>query len=137
MKLAAAVGKSVVLALAGAFIIWFFSDLVRVTASGNLFEKLILTTPVVLAIRISFIFVALGIVGFVIAIFWKQIGILTISSTGIEFGKFVETSSKADAELAAKDVIIRNLKAEVQSLKNSLNELSAVTIPKKKSEKHE
>jgi hypothetical protein len=94
-----------------------------------LLEKLILTTPVILAIRVSLIFIALGIVGVIITIFWKQIGILKISSTGIEFGKFAETSSKADAELAAKDVIIRDLKAEVQLLKNSLAELSDVTIP--------
>ena len=109
--------------------VWFYADLSSVPASGSLLEKLIITKPVVLAIRISLIFVALGVVGFIVAIFWKQIGILKISSTGVEFGKFAETSSQADAELAAKDVIIRDLKAEVQVLKNSLNELSKVTIP--------
>ncbi|MCI0698862.1 hypothetical protein L0337_43540 [candidate division KSB1 bacterium] len=132
MKLAGAVGKSGVLVLVGAFIAWFLSDLLSLPASGNLFEKLILTTPVVLAIRVSLIFVAFSIAGFIIVIFWKQIGILKIGSSGIEFGKFAETSSKADAELAAKDVIIRDLEAKVESLKKSVQKLSKVTDPKSK-----
>lgn len=132
MKFAEKASKGSILILAVVFVIWFLPDLASVPATGNLFEKLLLTTPVILTIRISFIFVALGIVGFVVAIFWKQIGILKISSTGIEFGKFAETSSKADAELAAKDVIIRDLQAKVESLKKSVQKLSKVTDPKSK-----
>ncbi len=132
MKLTESLGKIAVLVLVVAFIIWFLPDLSSVSAGGSLFEKLLLTPPVILAIRVSFIFVALGIVGFVSAIFWKQIGILKIGSSGIEFGKFVETSSKADAELAAKDVIIRDLEAKVESLNKSLREFSKASNPKQK-----
>lgn len=94
-----------------------------------------LATPVVLAIRISLIFVALGIIGFIITIFWKQIGILKISSTGIEFGKYDEISSTTAEKLAAKDEIIRNLEAKVESLNKALQELSKVTNPKQKGQK--
>jgi hypothetical protein len=88
MKLVAeTAGKSAILVLAIATIAWFFGDLSSVPASGSLLEKLMLATPVVLAIRISLIFVALGIIGFIITIFWKQIGILKIGSSGIEFWK--------------------------------------------------
>ncbi len=135
MKLAETAGKSVILVLAIATIAWFFGDLWNVPASGNLLEKLILTTPVILAIRVSLIFIALGIIGFIITIFWKQTGILKISSTGIEFGKFAETSSKADAELAAKDVIIRDLEAKVEALNKSLEKLSKAANPKPKGQK--
>lgn len=106
-------------------------------ATGNLFEKLLLTTPVVLALRISVVFIALGIACFFVALFWKQIAILKIGSAGIEFGRFAETSSKADAELAAKDAIIRNLEAEVQALRRSLKDLSEVVIPTQEDEKDE
>lgn len=126
MKLAGAVGKGIIPVLAVAGSVWFYADLLNIPASGSLLEKLIIAKPVVLAIRISLIFIALGVAGFIAVIFWKQIGIIRIGSSGIEFGKFAETSSKAEAELAAKDVIIRDLKAEVQLLKNSLAELSDV-----------
>jgi hypothetical protein len=132
MKLAGAVSKSVIPVLAIATSVWFYADLLSVPTSGSLLEKLIITKPVVLAIRISLIFVALGVAGLIVAIFWKQIGILKIGSSGIEFGKFAETSSKADAELAAKDVIIRDLEAKVESLKKSVQKLSKVTDPKSK-----
>jgi len=113
MKLAGAVSKSVIPVLAIATSVWFYVDLLSVPTSGSLLEKLIITKPVVLAIRISLIFAALGVAGLIVAIFWKQIGILKIGSSGIEFGKFAETSSKADAELAAKDVIIRDLEKKL------------------------
>ncbi len=135
MKLAETAGKSAILVLAIATIAWFFGDLSSVPASGSLLEKLMLATPVILAIRISLIFVALGIIGFIITIFWKQIGILKISSTGIEFGKYAEISSTTDAKLAAKDEIIRNLEAKVESLNKALQELSKVTNPKQKGQK--
>ncbi len=112
MKLAGMAGKSVVLILAGAFIIGFFSDLVSVPPSGNLFEKLILTTPVILAIRVSLIFIALSIVGLIISIFWKQISVIKIGSTGIEFGKMEEIPDKTNEEISAIKAKIRDLKAE-------------------------
>jgi|GEM_PF-6904694 len=128
MKLAGALGKSIIPVLAVVATVWFYTDLLSIPTSGSLLEKLIITKPIVLAIRVSLIFIALGVAGFIAVIFWKQIGIVKIGSSGVEFGKFAETSSQADAELAAKDVIIRDLKAEVQVLKNSLAELSDVAF---------
>jgi ABC-type Co2+ transport system permease subunit len=125
MKLAERAGKSVVLILAGAFIFWFVSDLLNVPANGSLLEKLILMRPVVLTIRISLIFVALGIVGFIIAIFWKQIGILKIGSSGIEFGKLDKFSSETDADLAAKSAKIKELEAQIELIINERDELKA------------
>ena len=135
MKSTRTIGKSVVLVFAVAAIALFWPDLLNVSASGSLLDKLILTTPVILALRVSLIFIAFGIVGFLIAIFWKQIGILKISSSGIEFGKYDEISSTTDAKLAAKDEIIRKLEAKVESLNKALQELSKVTNPKQKGQK--
>jgi len=132
MKLAGAVSKSIIPVLAVVASVWFYADLLSIPTSGSLLEKLIITKPVVLAIRISLIFVALGVAGFIVVIFWKQIGIVKISSSGVEFGKFAETSSKADAEIAAKDVIIRDLEKKVELLKGSVQKLSKVTDPKSK-----
>lgn len=137
MKLAETASKSSFLVLVIVFVVWFLPEFSSVPATGNLFEKLLLTTPVVLALRISVVFIALGIVCFLVALFWKQIAILKIGSAGIEFGRFAETSSKADAELAAKDAIIRNLEAEVQALRRSLKDLSEVVIPTQEDEKDE
>jgi hypothetical protein len=81
--------------------------------------------PVVLTIRISLIFVALGIVGFIIAIFWKQIGILKIGSSGIEFGKLDKFSSETDADLAAKSAKIKELEAQIELIINERDELKA------------
>jgi hypothetical protein len=123
MKLAGAIGKSVVLVLAGVFIVLFLSELSSVPASGSLFEKLILPTPVVLAIRVSLIFIALGIIGLIISIFWKQISIIKIGSTGIEFGKVAEIPSRADDEITAIKAEVRNLKARNTLLIKDKNEL--------------
>lgn len=100
MKLAGTVGKSIIPVLAVAAIVWFYADLSSIPASGSLLEKLLITKPVVLAIRVSLIFVALGVAGFIVVIFWKQIGIIKIGSSGIEFGKFDEFSSKTQVETA-------------------------------------
>jgi len=139
MKHAGATGKSVVLVLAVAVIVWFYTDLASVPTTGSLFEKLILTTPVVLAIRVAVIFVALGIIGLVISVFWKQIGIIKIGASGIEFGKVVdEISNKTQAELAAKEARNRELEAEVETLKQEIKawqELTKVTNPKHKRQK--
>jgi len=123
MKLAGVVGKSVALIFAGTFILWFFSDLKSVPTSGNLFEKLILTTPVVLAIRVSLIFIAFGIIGLIISIFWKQISIIKIGSTGIEFGQMAEIPSRADDEITAIKAEVRSLKARNTLLIKDKNEL--------------
>jgi hypothetical protein len=112
MKLAGKLGKSSILILAIATIAWFFGDLSSVPASGSLLEKLMLSTPVVLAIRVSLIFVALGIIGLIISIFWKQIGIIKIGSSGIEFGKMEEIPDKTNEEISAIKAKIRDLKAE-------------------------
>jgi len=72
--------------LAGVFIILFLAEPTTVPASGSLFEKLILVRPVILALRVSLIFVAFGIIGLVISIFWKQISIIKIGTSGVEFG---------------------------------------------------
>jgi FtsZ-binding cell division protein ZapB len=78
---------------------------------------------VMAAIRISLIIVALGIVGLVVLTFWKQIGIIKIGSSGIEFGKFDEFSSKTEAELAAKNARIEELEAENALLRRQKKEL--------------
>ncbi len=90
MKLAGAVGKGVVLVLAGVFLVWFWPDLLSLPASGSLFDKLLLTTPVVLALRISLMAVAFGEVGFIVRAFWKGLSIRKIGSEGIEFEKVDE-----------------------------------------------
>jgi len=100
MKLAGAVGKSIIPVLAVAGSVWFYADRLSIPASGSLLEKLIIAKPVVLAIRLSLIFVALGVAGFIAVVFWKQIGIIKIGSSGIEFGKFDEFSSKTQIETA-------------------------------------
>ncbi len=84
--------------------------------SGSLFEKLILVTPVVLTIRISLIFVALGIIGFIVVIFWKQIGIIKIGSAGIEFRKWNEFSDKTQAELATMQKKIQEQDTQIALL---------------------
>jgi hypothetical protein len=123
MKLAKTAGKSGVLVLVAAFVLWFLPDLSSVPASGNLFEKLLLTTPVVLAIRVSVIFAALGVMGFVVSIFWKQISIVKIGTTGIELGKMAEIPRKADDEIAAMKEEIRGLKTKNALLIKDKNEL--------------
>jgi hypothetical protein len=123
MKLAGKVGKSAILVLAGAFLIWFWPELSSLPATGGLFDKLLLIAPVMVAIRISLIIVAFGIVGLVVITFWKQIGIIKIGSSGIEFGKLDEISSKTEAELAAKDATIKELEAKNELLRRQKSEL--------------
>lgn len=117
------IGKSVVLVLGGAAVVWFFSELASVTASGSLLEKLILTTPVILAIRVSLIVVALGVVGFVVMAFWKGIGIRKIGSAGIEFGKLDELSNRTQSALAAKDAEIKKIVERNKALRKQNDEL--------------
>lgn len=118
MKLAEKVSKSVILVLAWTFIVLFLSELSNVPANGNLFEKLILTTPVVLAIRVSLIFIALGIIGLIIFVFWKQISNIKIGSAGIEveFRKWNEISDKTQEELAARRKEIQERDAKIELL---------------------
>jgi hypothetical protein len=71
---------------------------------------------VVLAIRTSLIFVALGIIGFIVAIFWKQIGIIKIGSAGIEFRKWNEFSDKTQEELATMQKKIQEQDAQIALL---------------------
>lgn len=125
MKHAGVIGKSVVLVLAGTAIVWFFTELAGVMANGSLLEKLILTTPVILAIRISLIFVALGVVGFVVTAFWKGIGIRKIGSDGIEFGKLNEISTKTQNDLAAAEAKFQELEARNKKLRKENDELQA------------
>jgi len=120
---AGAIGKSIILVLAGAFIILFLAELASVPTSGNLFEKLILVKPVILAIRVSLIFVALGIIGLIISVFWKQISILKIGASGVEFGKFVETSNKTIHDLAEKDAKIKKLEEINEAVRKERDEL--------------
>jgi len=123
MKLAGKVSKSVVLVLAGAAIVWFFADLLSMPTSGSLLEKLIFTKPVVLAIRISLIVVAFGVVGFVVLAFWKGIGIRKIGSEGIEFEEVDEGSKKMQSDLAAKDAKIKELERTNGALQKEIDEL--------------
>lgn len=125
MKHAGVIGKSAVLVLAGTAIVWFFTELAGVTANGSLLEKLILTTPVILAIRVSLIFVALGVVGFVVTAFWKGIGIRKIGSDGIEFGKLNEISTKTQNDLAAAEAKFQELEARNKKLRKENDELQA------------
>ena len=123
MKLAGKVSKSVVLVLAGAAIVWFFADLLSMPTSGSLLEKLIFTKPVVLAIRISLIVVAFGVVGFVVLAFWKGIGIRKIGSEGIEFEEVDEGSKKMQSDLTAKDAKIKELERTNGALQKEIDEL--------------
>ena len=127
MKHAATVGKSLVVIVSGVFLLWFLPDLLHVSASGGVIEKLIFTKPVVLAIRVSMIIVAFGVIGLVIAVFWKEIGIIKISSSGVEFGKLDAISDKTRAELAEKVEIIKALEAKVESQRKSIEELQELT----------
>jgi len=123
MKLAGTVGKSIIPVLAVAAIVWFYADLSSVPASGSLLEKLIITKPVVLAIRISLLFVALGVAGLIVLIFWKQITVVKISSSGIEFGKFDEISDKTQTELAGLAARVKELETENELLRKQKKEL--------------
>lgn len=120
---AGVIGKSVVLVLAVSIIVLFFSDLSSIAATGSIFDKLILTTPVVLAIRVTLIFIALGIVGFIVTIFWKQIAIIKIGSSGIEFGKLNELYKNTEAEFEAKNAKLRELQGQIEVLKKERNQL--------------
>jgi hypothetical protein len=123
MKLVGKVGKSAILILASAFLIWFWPELSSLPTTGGLLDKLLLIVPVMVAIRISLIIIAFGIVGLVVLTFWKQIGIIKIGSSGIEFGKFDEFSSKTEAELAAKNERIEELEDENALLRRQKKEL--------------
>jgi len=118
MKLAGAIGKSIIPVLAVAASVWFYADLSSVPASGSLLEKLLITKPIVLAIRISLLFVALGVAGFIVVIFWKQISIVKIGSAGIEleFRKWNEFSDKTQEELAARQKEIQERDAKIALL---------------------
>jgi hypothetical protein len=109
MKVPGKLGKSAVLFLAGLFIALFLSELLSMPASGSLFEKLILVRPVILALRVSLIFLAAGIIGLIISVFWKQIGIIKIGTPGVEFGKLNEISDKTQNEIAERDARIKEL----------------------------
>lgn len=115
-------GKSLIVVLIVAFIILFLSELMSVPSSGNLFEKLILIKPVIFALPVSLIFVAAGIVGLVISVFWRQINIIKIGASGVEFGKFVETSNQARYDLDEKDAKIKELKAINESVRKERDE---------------
>ncbi len=134
MKLNEKVGKSGVLIFALATIVWFYVELSNVPASGSLLEKLNLTKPVVLAIRISLVVVAFGVVGFVVLAFWKGIGIRKIGSEGIEFGEVDEGSKKMQSDLTAKYAKIKELEKANEALQKEIDELqefskSLIAIP--------
>jgi hypothetical protein len=101
----------------------FFADLSSVPTSGSLLEKLILIKPVVLAIRISFIVIAFGVVGFVALAFWKGIGIRKIGKEGVEFGKVDEISNKTQNDLAAGEAKIKELEERNKKLRKQNDEL--------------
>lgn len=92
-------------------------------ASGSLFEKLILVRPVILALRVSLIFMALGIIGLVVSIFWKQISIIKIGTSGVEFGRLDESSNKTQSDLNAKEAKIKELEEINDALRKEREEL--------------
>jgi len=120
---AGAIGKSVVLISVGVFIILFLAELMSVPTSGNLFEKLILIRPIIFALRVSLIFVAAGIIGLVISVFWKQISIIKIGASGVEFGKLDETSDKTQRDIAARDAKIKELEEINEAVRKERDEL--------------
>ncbi len=123
------IGKSLLLSLMLIFVIRFSADLLYVSTTGSLLERLLLTTPVIIALRLAFIFAAFGLAGWVVVVFWKQIGVIKISSTGIEFGKLDDISAQTTAELAANKEKIRILEAEIKALRKEKEKLQKlVTI---------
>ena len=136
MKHAVIVGKSLVVIVAGVFL----PDLLHVPASGGVIDKLIFTKPVVFAIRISMIIVAFGVVDLVVVVFWKEIGIVKIGSSGVEFGKLDKISNKTESELAAKEAKIRGLEAQIELLKEErrkLQELAKAMVATRRTQKDE
>ena len=128
MKLIRVTGKSLVLVLAVVFVLWFLPELLTLPVDGGLFEKLILVVPVILAIRISLIIGAFALIGLATLVFWKEIGVTKIGTTGIEFGSFDEISGTTAAELSEKTERIRALEAEIEVLRREKNELQATSV---------
>lgn len=121
-SVARVLGKSLVVVAIVVFISLFLFELMSVPTSGNVFEKLILIRPVIFALRVSLIFVAAGVVGLVISVFWRQISIIKIGAAGVEFGKFVETSNQARHDLDEKDSKIKELEKINEALRKERDE---------------
>lgn len=123
MKRFALTAKIAILISIVGYLVLFWTDLLESSADVGLLDKFFLTTPVLLAIRISIIFVAFGIVLLVCTTLWKGAGIAKIGSTGIEFNRFDVVSSKNEEELESSRAKIRGLKVKISTLEKEKREL--------------
>lgn len=124
MKRFVLTAKIAILILIIVYLVVFWAELFEAPTSTGLLDKLFLSKPVFLAIRISIIFVAFGIVLLISATLWKGAGIAKIGSTGIEFNRFDVVSSKNEEELESSRAKIRGLKAKISTLEKEKRELA-------------
>lgn len=117
-----AVKITIVILIVG-YLVVFWADLIETSANVGLLDKILLATPVLLAVRISTIFLAFGLVALIVSTLWKGVGITKIGSTGIEFSRFDLVSTKNEEELESSRRIIRELKAKISALEKEKREL--------------
>lgn len=63
------IGKVLLLVLILMFLGGFLPDLLQVSTNGSLMERLLLTAPLIISLRVALIFVAFGLAGLVVVIF--------------------------------------------------------------------
>ncbi len=123
MKRLVLAAKIAILILIVGYLTVFRVDLFEIQPNAGLFDKLLLAKPVLLAIRISIIFIALGLVVLVVSTLWKGVGIAKIGSAGIEFNRLDVVSNENEEELESGRRIIRELKGKISALEKEKREL--------------
>lgn len=105
------------------YLVVFWADLLNNPDHVSLLDKLILTTPVLLAIRISIIFIAFGSVILIATTLWKGVSIGKIGGEGVELINLNAFSNKTKEELKIEKAKIEKYKARIKTLEGEKREL--------------